>query len=429
MINIKNIKSDFPILSRQIHGYPLAYLDNAATTQKPNQVLEAMNKYYREQNANIHRGVHVLSEEATELYKQSRQTVADYIGGRFEEIIFTRNTTEGLNLLVYSWGLTNLKKGDEIILSIAEHHSNIVPWQIVAEKTGAKINYIEIDPNGELNLDYGLEEPWNTKQKNNIGGLKHLITAKTKVVSLTHISNVIGVINPVEKIFKLAKEKDPKVLCVLDAAQSVPHLAVDVKKLKADFIAFSGHKMLGPMGIGVLWGKKELLEEIPPFLGGGDMIGEVYTDHFTTNELPYKFEAGTPNVAGAVGLASAINYLQKIGMENIAKHEKELTLYCLEQLKWFKNIHHIGPIYINPWNENKVGLVSFWHDKIHAHDLAEVLDSVGVAVRSGHHCAMPLHNYLGIQASCRASFYFYNTKEEIDRMIEGIKKAEKMFKI
>jgi len=412
MFDITQIRSDFPILARQIHGYPLAYLDNSATTQKPIQVLKAMDKFYREHNANIHRGVHVLSEKASKLYEQSRQTVAGFINAKFDEIIFTRNTTEAINLVAYSWGLANLKAGDEIILSITEHHSNIVPWQMITKNTGAKIKYI------------GLDESGNLKYEDSDDSLSSLLSPKTKILSLVHTSNVIGLINPVEQFFQKAKKFNPDILCVLDGAQSVPHLSVDVTKHKADFIVFSGHKMLGPMGIGVLWGRREILEKMDPFLGGGDMIGEVYTDHFTTNELPYKFEAGTPNVAGALGLSEAIRYLNKIGMENITKYEQELTAYCLEKLTQFPMLQVIGPKEINP---KKAGIISFYHNKIHAHDLAQVLDSVGVAVRSGHHCAMPLHNYLGVQASCRASFYLYNSEEEIDRMIEGIKKAEKMF--
>jgi len=414
MMNSNKLKSDFPILSRQIHGFPLAYLDNAATTQKPIQVLQALEDYYKQHNANIHRGVHVLSEEATQMYEQARQTVADFIGAKFEEIIFTRNTTEGLNLIAYSWGLANLKKDDEIILSIAEHHSNIVPWQIVAAKTGAVIKYIGIDELGNLILQ-GSED-----------SLERLLNEKTKILSLVHISNVIGIINPVEQFFGKAKKYNPDILCVLDGAQSAPHVNLDVVKLKADFIAFSGHKMLGPMGIGVLWGRKEILENMEPFLGGGDMIGEVYQDRFTTNELPYKFEAGTPNVEGAIGLAAAINYIRQIGWDNIVEHEKNLTSYCLEKLSKLNEVRIIGP---KKMSAAKAGLISFYHEQIHAHDLAQVLDSVGVAVRSGHHCAMPLHEYLKISASCRTSFYFYNTKEEIDRMIEGIKKAEKIFRV
>lgn len=414
MINVQQIRSDFPILFRKINGYPLAYLDNAATTQKPLQVLTALDDYYRYHNANIHRGVHVLSQEATYLYEQSRHVVANLISSKFEEIIFTRNTTEALNLVVYSWGLNNLHRGDEIILSIAEHHSNIVPWQIIAAQTGSLIKYIGLDKQGNLKL------------KGDKDSLESLLNSKTKVLSLVHISNVIGIVNQVEQFFTKAKKFDPDILCILDAAQSVPHIPVEVNKLKADFIAFSGHKMLGPMGIGVLWGRKELLENMKPFLGGGDMIGEVYQNHFTTNELPYKFEAGTPNVSGALGLAAAIKYLQNIGLSNIAKYEQELADYALGKLATFSSLHIIGS---KQMNDHKTGLISFWHEQIHAHDLAQVLDSVGVAVRSGHHCAMPLHNYLGIQASCRASFYFYNIKDDIDRMIEGITKAEQLFRV
>ncbi len=413
MLNLSQIRSDFPILSRQIHGFPLAYLDNAATSQKPVQVLEAMVTYYRQHNANIHRGVHVLSEEATQAYEQSRQTVADFIGATFQETIFTRNTTESINLVAYSWGLANLKKGDEIILSISEHHSNIVPWQIVASKTGAVIRFIGLNEDGNLKLD-----------GKDTDSFESLLNEKTKVISLIHVSNVLGLINPVEEIFQRAKKYNPEILCILDAAQSIPHLKIEVKKLKADFVAFSGHKMLGPMGIGVLWGRENILNEMEPFMGGGDMIAEVFTDHFTANELPYKFEAGTPNVGGAVGIGTAIEYLTTVGMDEVVKYEQSLVHACLDRLSILKHIHILGPNYIT---ETKTGLISFWHDTIHAHDLAQVIDSVGVAVRSGHHCAMPLHNYLGVDASCRVSCYFYNTKDEIDRMIQGIVKAEKIF--
>jgi cysteine desulfurase / selenocysteine lyase len=409
MFNVKTVRKDFPILERKINGCPLAYLDNSATTQKPTQVVEAISDYYLNHNANIHRGVHTLAEEATERYRESRQVVADFIKGKYEETIFVRNTTEALNLVAYSWGLNNLKKGDEIILSEMEHHSNIVPWQMIAHKTGALIRYIKITEEGEL----------DTKN------LSTLLSSKTKIVSLTHISNVLGTINPVKDIIKQTRKFNPSIVCVIDAAQSVPHIPVSVKDLDCDFLAFSGHKMCGPMGVGVLWGKKKLLEDMQPFLGGGDMISEVYWDKSEYSKLPYKFEAGTANVAGAVGLAAAITYLQNMGMKAIYEHEKELTKYLVQRLTEFKEIKILGPSDI----QKRSGIVAFDFKGVHAHDVAQVLDDVGVAVRSGQHCCMPLHMLLDTLATTRVSTYLYNTRCEIDQLIEGLHKVKTVFEL
>lgn len=424
LLNPQKLKSDFPIFKRLINGYPLVYLDNAATTQKPQIVIDAISNFYTNHNANIHRGVHTLSEEATNLYDEARQTVASFIKASFEEIIFTRNTTESLNLVAHCLS-SQLKKDDEILLSVAEHHSNLVPWQIIAQKTGAKLKFIENDKYGDLNLEYGVDEPWIGPENYKVGGLKSLLTPKTKIVSLTHISNVYGNINPIKKIIKILKNHNPQIITIVDAAQSVPHIPVSVKDLNCDFLAFSGHKMCGPMGIGVLFGKKNILENLPPFLGGGDMISQVYLDHSTYNELPYKFEAGTPNVASAIGLSASIKYLETIGFDFIQKHEQELMEYLDNKLRKFPEIRILGTI---DWRIRS-SLISFIFEGIHAHDLAQVLDSVGVAVRSGHHCAMPLHNDYKINASTRISTYFYNTKEDIDQVILGLQKAKKIFKL
>lgn len=409
--SVSQIRQDFPILQRRIHNLSLAYLDNGATTQKPQIVLTAMDDYYQNHNANIHRGVHVLAEESTQIYEDSRKIVADFIKAKPEEIVFTRNTSESLNLIAYSWGLDNLKRGDEILVSVMEHHSNIVSWQIIAAKTGAVVKFINIDKEGNLLL---------TGAGNS---LANLLSNKTKIVSLMHISNVLATINPIKEIIETIKKFNPEIICVVDGAQSAPHMPVDVKDLNCDFFAFSAHKMCGPMGVGVLFAKKQLLEKMSPFFGGGDMIAAVSTEGFEVGPIPEKFEAGTPNVAGAYGLATAIKYLQNVGFKNIAKQEKELTTYLIEKLSNFKDITILGPKDL----KLRSGLVSFYHQNIHAHDLAQVLDSVGVAVRSGHHCAMPLHKHLGVIASIRASFYFYNIKEEVDRLIEGLQKAVKIF--
>lgn len=408
MFDVSKIRQDFPILKRKINGKPLVYLDNAATTQKPQAVIDALVDYYSNHNANIHRGIHTLAEEATAMYEKAREKIAKFIGAQStQEIVFVRNATEAINLIAYSWGRAFLKKGDEIILSESEHHSNLIPWQLVAKEKGVKLRFIPINEDGYLDLDE----------------YKKLLSKKTKFVSVVHISNVLGTINPVKEIGDMAHEAGA--LFVIDGAQSVPRMPIKVEDLECDFLAVSAHKMLGPTGIGFLYGKKHLLEKMPPFLGGGDMIREVYLDHSLWNGLPYKFEAGTPNIEGAIGLGAAVDYLSALGMENVFEHEKMLTSYALRCLS---NLGYLS-IYGPKSTKNKTGVVSFTIKGIHPHDVAQVLDKEGIAIRSGFHCAMPLHQKLKIPATCRASFYIYNTKEEIDKLVEGLDKAIKLFKV
>ena len=406
MFNISKIRKDFPILKRKINGKPLVYLDNAATTQKPQTVIDSLVDYYTYHNANIHRGIHTLAEEATAMHEEARSKIAKFIGAKStKEIVFVRNSTEAINLVAYSWGRSFLKKGDAIILSESEHHSNIVPWQILAGEKNIKLYFIPVREDGQLDLDY----------------FKKILTPKVKLVSLVHISNVLGTINPVEEISKLAHEVGA--LLLVDAAQSVPRMPVNVRKLDCDFLAVSGHKMLGPTGIGFLYAKEEILSSMPPFLGGGDMIREVYLDHSEWNELPFKFEAGTPNIADAIALGTAVDYLEKIGMENIFRHEKKLTDFALRRLGKLSYLSIYGPKTV----ENKTGVISFSVKGIHPHDVAQLLDQEAVAIRSGFHCAMPLHQKLQMPSTCRASFYVYNTTEDIDRLVEGLDKAVKIF--
>ncbi len=400
-MNVEKIRRDFPILETKVNGHTLAYLDNAATTQKPRQVIRAIADYYEHYNANIHRAMHTLGEKATLAYEQAHEKVAGFIQAKnMREIVFTRNTTESLNLLAETLTI-GFGKNDEVLLTEMEHHSNIVPWLIQSKRKGFRVKYIPIKENGELDLE----------------NLDKMITEKTKIVSFTHCSNVLGTINPAKEIIKAAHEKNA--LAIADAAQSVPHMEVNVKKINADFLAFSGHKMLGPTGIGVLYGREELLEKMPPFLGGGEMISEVWYDRFTPNELPWKFEAGTANIEGGIALSTAIEYLEKIGVEEIGNHEKSLTKYALNEMEKLKELKTYGN------GKNRVGIISFTLGKIHAHDIATVLDSKGIAIRSGHHCAQPLMRKLGITGSARASFYLYNTREEIDRMIDSLKIVQK----
>ncbi len=402
--DIGKLRKDFPILSREVNGKQLVYLDNAATTQKPKQIIESMNNYYEQHNANIHRSIHTLGEEATAAYEEAHKKVADFINSDFEELVFTKNTTESLNLAAYSLA-SSLKPGDEIVISQMEHHSNLVPWQQLALKRGLKLRFIGINKDGTLNNE----------------SIKKNITKKTKIVSLVHVSNVLGTVNNVKEIGKIAHENNA--LFVVDGAQSAPHMPIDVKKLDCDFMAFSGHKMLGPTGIGALYGKKELLEKMEPFLYGGEMIREVTFAGTKFNSLPWKFEAGTMNIAEAVGFGAAVDYLKKIGMKRIMNHDKELTKYAMKILSEIKEAEIYGPSI-----EKRNSLVAFNVKNVHAHDTAQILDGKGIAIRAGHHCAMPLHSVLGIAASARASFYFYNTKEEIDKLAEGIKKVIKVFK-
>ena len=405
-LNVVRIREDFPILKREVNDKPLVYFDNAATSQKPVAVINAIDRYYREYNANIHRGIHKLAEEATLAHEEARENVGKFINANQTcEIIFTRNATEALNLVAYTWGRANVGKGDKIVLTIMEHHSNIVPWQLLAKEKEAKVEFVKIDENGELRLDE----------------LHELIDEKTKLVCVTHASNVLGTINPVKDIARASHRQGA--LFLMDAAQSVPHMAVDVRDVDCDFAAFSGHKMLGPTGIGVLYGKKEHLEKMPPFLGGGEMIREVHTTGASWKDLPYKYEAGTPNISGAIGLGVAVDYLRALGMKNVHEHEKEITRYALNRMKQLEGLELYGPMDV----DRRVGVISFNLGDIHPHDLASILDEEGVAIRSGHHCAQPLMEFLQLPATSRASFYIYNTKEEVDVFIEALEKARKLF--
>ena len=400
------IREDFPALHRMINGHPLIYLDSAATTQKPNAVIDAISEHYRHNHANVHRGVYTLSAEATDLYEGVREKVRGLIGAKqTEEIIFTRNTSESINLVARSWGEANLKPGDEILLTIMEHHSNLVPWFMIAKSTGAVVRYIPLLDDGTLDLERGCE----------------MITDKTRIVSITHTSNVLGVINPIAEIARRAHEKGAVVL--VDAAQGVPHSKVDVEALGADFLAFSAHKMLGPTGVGVLYGRRELLERMEPLYGGGDMIRTVSLEGATWNDLPWKFEAGTPNIADVIGFGTAIDYLDAIGMDNVRRHEIELTTYALKRMQEWKDIKIYGPTDAN----SRAGVISFSQNGVHPHDLATILDREGIAVRAGHHCAQPLMKWLGAPATARASFYVHNNKNDIDALMAGLTCAGRYF--
>ncbi|MGK7895960.1 MAG: SufS family cysteine desulfurase [Xenococcus sp. (in: cyanobacteria)] len=403
------IRKDFPILHQEIHGNPLIYFDSAASSQKPQQVLDALRNYYQQDNANVHRGAHSLSNRATDAYEGARDKIANFINANSrEEIIYTRNASEAINLVAYSWGLANLKKDDEIILSVMEHHSNIVPWQIVAQRTGAVIKYIQLNEQESLDLE----------------NYKSLLSDKTKLVAVVHVSNTLGVINPVEDIVKLAHQYDAKVL--IDACQSVPHMPIDVQQIDCDWLVASGHKMCAPTGIGFLYGKKAILEAMPPFLGGGEMIDEVYFDHSTYGKLPHKFEAGTPAIGEAIALGAAINYLTNIGMDNIHSYEAELTAYLFKKLATIPNLRIYGtPPDIR--GEGRAALAAFNVTGIHASDLATLLDHEGIAIRSGHHCTQPLHRLFDASGSARVSLYFYNTRDEIDRFIVALKETIDFF--
>ncbi len=396
-------RRDFPLLQRTMNNKPLAYLDNGATTQKPESVVTTLCGYYGGCNANPHRGAYELSVKATDIYENAREKVREFINApKANEIVFTKNATEALNLIAYSYGLAFLKPGDEILISIAEHHSNLVPWQMVAKRTGAVLRYIY------------LEDDCNLSEKD----IAEKINEKTRLVAVTQVSNVLGLVNDVKRIAKLAH--DVGAVMVVDGSQSVPHMKVDVQDLDCDFFAFSGHKLLSPMGIGVLYGKEELLDKMPPFLMGGDMIEYVEEQDTTFAELPAKFEAGTQNVGGAAGLAAAIDYISGIGFEKIEQVERELMEYALPKLRELPYIELYG---CDSRRDNKTGIITFNVKDVHPHDVASILDADGVAVRAGHHCAQPLMKYLGQNATCRASFYFYNTKEEVDRWIEALKKV------
>lgn len=409
-LSIENIRKDFPILKRKVRdNKPLVYLDNASTTQKPKQVIDALTNYYNNYNANIHRSVYSIAEEATEAYEKVRDKVAKFLNiSKREEIIFVRGTTEGINLVAYAWGRKHIKEGDIIVTTEYEHHSNIVPWQLLVKEKGAKLEYIEINDNGELILDQ-LD--------------KYLATGKVKLVVFSLMSNVLGTISDAEKIISKCHEAGVKTL--VDAAQAVPHMSVDVSKLGCDFFAFSAHKMLGPTGIGVLWVRKSVLETMDPFHGGGDMIREVHKYETTWNDLPYKFEAGTPNIADVIGFGSAIDYLSQLGMETVRKHEMELTQYALDKMSQIKGIVIYGPKDVS----KRGGVISFNFHDVHPHDVATIVDREGIAIRSGHHCAQVLMEKLNVAATNRASFYIYNTKQDVDKLIQSLEKVSELFKL
>jgi cysteine desulfurase/selenocysteine lyase len=407
MLDPYKIREDFPILKRKVNDQPLVYFDNASTSQKPKQVIQAIKDFYENHNANVHRAVHTLSQEASELYESAHEEVARFINAKgMEETVFVRGTTEAINLVAYAWGLYSLKRDDEVIVSLMEHHSNIVPWEIISKIHGFKIKYVEVNKDGTLNYR----------------SFENLVSKKTKIVCLSHVSNVTGIVNDVKRVAKTAH--DHGALMLVDGAQSVPHMPVNVKDLGVDFLAFSGHKMLGPTGIGVLFGKREILEEMPPFHGGGEMIKDVSFDQETKrcsiawNVLPWKFEAGTPNVGGAVGLMEAVRYLKRIGMENVKGHEETLTNYALPRMQ---DSSEKIEIYGTKDPSKKCGIIPFGVKGLSSHDVALFLDNYGIMVRSGFHCAEPLHEVLGLSSSARASFYIYNTREEIDRFAEVLK--------
>lgn len=402
-------KRDFPILAQPMNGKPMVYLDNGATTQKPQMVVDALRDYYEKSNANPHRGAYALSVAATNIYETARARTRAFLNAAEDrEIIFTKNATESLNLVAYSYGMTNVGAGDEIVVTILEHHSNIVPWQRVAKAKGATLKYIYLEDDGNLDLE-------DAKEK---------ITAKTKIVVFTHVSNVLGLVNPAKELIDMAHAVGA--VAIVDGAQSVPHIAVDVQSLDADFYAFSGHKMLSPMGIGVLYGRRALLEAMPPFLSGGDMIEYVEEQETTYAELPYKFEAGTQNVGAAAGLIAAIDYLENVGFSEVERIEKELMDYTLPKLREIPYIRLYG---CDSAKDNKTGIITFTMDDVHPHDVSTILDEKGVAIRAGHHCAQPLGRYLGAPATCRASFYLYNTKTDVDRFIEAVKEVREVMRL
>jgi len=404
-LDVEAIRRDFPVLTRRIHNRPLAYLDSAASSQKPLAVIEAVSRYYATTHANIHRGVYTLSEEASLAYEQAHDRVSRFLHADFEEVVFTKNTTEALNLVAYAWGLHNLQAGDEVVLSQLEHHSNIVPWQQIARHTGAIVRYIRVTTQGKLDMEHAAT----------------LLGPRTKIVSVAHVSNVLGTINPVYELGQMAHAQGA-ILCV-DGAQSIPHMAVDMRALDCDFFAFSGHKMLGPTGIGGLYGKRALLEKMEPFLAGGGMISEVTFEGASWNDLPWKFEAGTPPIAEGIGLGAATAYLQQVGMAAVQAHEHMLVSYALEQMQQVHDLELYGPE-----ADARGGVVSFNLQGIHPHDMASILDQYGVAIRAGHHCAMPLMHVLGVNGTCRASFYMYNTFDEIDTLIEAVGEARRLLR-
>jgi len=411
MLDPYKIREDFPILKRKINNHPLIYFDNAATSQKPKQVIEAIKNFYENHNANVHRAVHTLSQEASELYEKAHEEVANFINANgMEEIVFVRGTTEAINMVAYAWGLRSLKKDDEIIVSLMEHHSNIVPWELLSKINGFNLKYVSVNEDGTLNYE----------------DLEEKISSKTKIVCVSHVSNFDGVVNDVKRVAKVAHEHGA--LALVDGAQSVPHLPVNVKDSDVDFLAFSGHKMLGPTGIGVLFSKQEILEKMEPFQGGGEMIREVSFNQMTQrcsitwNELPWKFEAGTPNIGGGIGLMEAVKYLKKIGMENVKAHECALTEYAMRRMREYNKVKIYGPKDASI----KCGIIPFTVDGLSSHDIALFLDNYGIMIRSGFHCAQPLHEIFKLKSSARASFYIYNIREEIDQFIEVLKEIEQI---
>ena len=403
-LDVEAVRKDFPILARKVHGQPLVYLDNGATSQKPQVVIDALSRYYAEENSNIHRGVHYLSEYATAAYEGAREKIKRFINApKSQEIIFVRGTTEAINLVAQSYGRTFLKAGDEIIVSAMEHHSNIVPWQILSEQVGARLRVIPINHDGELVMDE----------------YRRLLTEKTKFVSVTHVSNALGTIVPVKEVVALARERGVPVM--LDGAQAAPHVKLDVQEIGCDFYAFSGHKLFGPTGVGVLFGRSELLERMPPYQGGGDMISLVTFEKTHYNVLPYKFEAGTPHIAGGIGLGAAIDYLGKLNWEQVVSHEQDLLAYATDALLTIPGLKIIGTA------KEKAGVISFVFDHVHAHDVGTILDQEGVAVRTGHHCAMPVMQRFGVPATTRASFAFYNTRDEVDALKKAIHRVLRVF--
>ncbi len=431
-MNSSKIRLDFPLLARKVNANRLAYLDNAATSQKPRQVLEAVEEYYKKHNANVHRGIHTLSVEATEAYEAVRASIASFVGvADPSEIIFVKNATEAINLVAYSWGRQNISKGDEIVLTVAEHHSNFVPWQQLAIENSATLKIVPVLENGELNQIV----------------FKKSLTKKTKLVAFFHVSNVLGTINDVRILSAIVHNLSPKATILVDGAQAVGHIPVDIGKIGCDFYVFTGHKMLGPTGIGVLWGRCELLEAMPPFMFGGEMIAKVSAQNSIWNELPWKFEAGTPNIAGAIGLGAAVDYLNKIGIDKVREHDIELAGYAINKLSKIKGLMVYGPkdaekrggvISFNVGSSRQARTINYSSSGakqnrevsfIHAHDVASILDGEGIAIRSGHHCAQPLMDFLGISSCARASFYVYNTKEEVDRLAEGVLRVKEVFKI
>ncbi|MCM3739326.1 cysteine desulfurase [Oceanobacillus luteolus] len=402
-MDVKAIREQFPILNQEVNGHPLVYLDSSATSQKPISVIEALDKYYRESNSNVHRGVHILGNRATDLYEGAREKVRAFIHAKSTaEIIFTRGTTTSINTVAWSYARANLKEGDEIVITPMEHHSNIIPWQQAAKATGATLKYIPLQEDGTISLD----------------DVKEIVTPQTKVVAITHVSNVLGTVNPIKEIAAIAHENGAVI--VVDGAQGAPHMEVDVQDLNVDFYAFSGHKMCAPTGIGVLYGKRELLENMEPVEFGGEMIDFVNLYDSTWKELPWKFEGGTPIIAGAIGLGAAIDFLKEVGQDNILEHEKKLAAYAMEKMREIDGITIYGP-------EERAALVTFNLEEVHPHDTATVLDAEGIAVRAGHHCAQPLMKWLDVTATARASFYLYNTEEDVDRLVQGLLRAKEYF--